>query len=325
VTGPAAATPVEAARPPATPWPLWPGWLVALLGLAIGVTGLFGLIYESQGWLELRNPGVLVGAAVAGGVMVVFGFVYESVRSIRARSHLPATRYRGPSILVLLALTFVLANVVTIPFFDEVMGILEGRPIASVLAALAVLCGTQAALLLVVAAFVHLPRVLTGVPPLDGGSLWRSVRAGIGFGVVGFLVIAAVGAAWVTLLQWLGLPTPPQPVEPVLGAVHPLVVVFATVILAPVAEEIFFRGVAFTAWTREYGRRRAYLGSAVVFALIHLSLPSVLPIFLLGLGLAWVYERTRSLLSAILIHATFNAIGIAIFFLERAGALDLPV
>ena len=67
----------------------------------------------------------------------------------------------------------------------------------------------------------------------------------------------------------------------------PWLVVVAVVILAPIAEEIFFRGVVFNAWLREGGRRWAFLGSSALFALIHLSVVALVPIFLLGLALAW--------------------------------------
>ena len=80
----------------------------------------------------------------------------------------------------------------------------------------------------------------------------------------------------------------------------------AIVVIAPIAEEIFFRGVVFNAWLREYGERRALLGSAVLFATIHADTPrgtrwsarcvvTVPIIFGLGSALAIVYRRTGSL------------------------------
>jgi membrane protease YdiL (CAAX protease family) len=102
------------------------------------------------------------------------------------------------------------------------------------------------------------------------------------------------------------------------------VVVLAVVVLAPIAEELFFRGIVFNAWLREGGRRWAYIGSAALFAAVHLSLVSALPIFLLGLALAWVYERTRNLLAPIAMHATVNGISVTIALLERFDVIRLP-
>ena len=79
------------------------------------------------------------------------------------------------------------------------------------------------------------------------------------------------------------------------------------------------------AWLREAGRMWAYVGSAALFAAIHLSLESLLPIFLLGLALAWVYQRTGNLLAPITMHATVNGISVAIALAVRFGILDVPV
>ena len=106
---------------------------------------------------------------------------------------------------------------------------------------------------------------------------------------------------------------------------NPWLVTVAIVVFAPIAEELFFRGIVFNAWLREAGRIWAYVGSAALFAAIHLSLESLLPIFLLGLALAWVYQRTGNLLAPITMHATVNGISVAIALAVRFGVLDVPV
>ena len=80
-------------------------------------------------------------------------------------------------------------------------------------------------------------------------------------------------------------------------------------------------------WTplSEAGRRWAFFGSAALFAAIHLSLLSLLPIFVLGLGLAWVYDRTKSLLAPMAMHATVNGISVALALLVRFDVVRLPV
>jgi membrane protease YdiL (CAAX protease family) len=89
----------------------------------------------------------------------------------------------------------------------------------------------------------------------------------------------------------------------------PVIAILAVGLLAPIAEELFFRGITFNAWEREYGTRWAVIGSAVLFALVHIPGGTwiVIPIiFLLGLILALAYARTRSLGTTIGIHAMFN-------------------
>src|SRR5690606_33705472 len=108
-----------------------------------------------------------------------------------------------------------------------------------------------------------------------------------------------------------------------LAVVHPVIAVLAIVVAAPIAEEIFFRGVVFNAWLREGGVRVAFIGSALLFAVIHLSVVAVLPIFLLGLALAWVYRRTGNILAPIGMHATVNGLSVGIVLLDRYGLLPV--
>jgi membrane protease YdiL (CAAX protease family) len=308
---------------PQTSWPAWPGWLVALLGGLIATAGFCALALEAAGQLDIRNPAVLVGAMVGGSIAATFGLVYECVRSIRARRWLPLERYRGPSPLILLLLAVVVATAAAVPFSDDVMRLFEGGEI-SLLGSIVLLTSTQAALLLVAGLFVAWPRALAGAPPFDGGRLGRSIVLGIGWGIVAWIVANAIGVGIAALFEALGIPPEPQAAERAIEVLDPIVAVGAVVVFAPLAEEIFFRGVAYAGWRREHGVRRATIGSAVLFAVIHFSLLSLVPIFLLGLWLAWLYERTRSLLASIVLHATFNAISVTLALLARYDVIQLP-
>jgi membrane protease YdiL (CAAX protease family) len=80
------------------------------------------------------------------------------------------------------------------------------------------------------------------------------------------------------------------------------------VVIAPVAEEVFFRGLLQTFLVRVLGRRwPAIVVAAVLFSLAHLSSPHHIPaLVVLAVMLGYAYERTGSLVSPILIHAAFN-------------------
>jgi membrane protease YdiL (CAAX protease family) len=52
---------------------------------------------------------------------------------------------------------------------------------------------------------------------------------------------------------------------------------------------------------------------------------ALVPIFLLGLALAWIYERTGNLLAPIAMHATVNGISVAFALLVRFDLVRLPV
>ncbi|NOT56360.1 MAG: CPBP family intramembrane metalloprotease [Deltaproteobacteria bacterium] len=79
------------------------------------------------------------------------------------------------------------------------------------------------------------------------------------------------------------------------------------VAFAPLAEEYLFRGLLFRALDREWGGRWAVLGSAVFFAVYHPAL-SWIPVGLLGVACALLFRKTRRLVSAVVMHVTYNAI-----------------
>lgn len=82
------------------------------------------------------------------------------------------------------------------------------------------------------------------------------------------------------------------------------------VIVAPFAEETFFRGFMFQGIRKRIGFAWAAIISAALFALAHLSTESMIPIFLLGLMLAWLYHTTKSVWPCIIVHAAYNSIGV---------------
>jgi membrane protease YdiL (CAAX protease family) len=82
------------------------------------------------------------------------------------------------------------------------------------------------------------------------------------------------------------------------------------VIVAPLAEEIFFRGFMFRGIRKRIGFEWAAIISAALFAMAHMSAESLIPIFLLGLMLAWLYHKTKSVWPCIIVHAAYNSIGV---------------
>jgi uncharacterized protein len=90
------------------------------------------------------------------------------------------------------------------------------------------------------------------------------------------------------------------------------IVLFAllAVLLAPIAEEVFFRGFIFRGMAESWGFLPGAAASAAVFSLAHLQLTLFVPLFTLGFGLAWAYRQTGSLWTSITIHATFNGVAV---------------
>lgn len=99
-----------------------------------------------------------------------------------------------------------------------------------------------------------------------------------------------------------------------------LVLAAPVVVLAPVFEEILFRGLFFGAFV-ERGTRAAIVGSAGVFAAVHLltyaEAPlALVPVFVVGLANGALRARTRSIDPGITSHAVFNALGLVSWALQ---------
>lgn len=84
--------------------------------------------------------------------------------------------------------------------------------------------------------------------------------------------------------------------------------IFLIVIIAPVVEEILFRGFLLRGFTARYGAKWAILLSAILFSLIHMN-PAQMPnTFILGLVLGAIMLRTGNILIPILYHILNNSI-----------------
>jgi membrane protease YdiL (CAAX protease family) len=81
----------------------------------------------------------------------------------------------------------------------------------------------------------------------------------------------------------------------------------AIVFLAPIAEEIFFRGFIFGGLRRYISMPIAGLASGALFSLAHGDPGLILPFAFVGLVLAGIYEYTRSLYASIGVHFVFNS------------------
>jgi membrane protease YdiL (CAAX protease family) len=157
---------------------------------------------------------------------------------------------------------------------------------------------------------------------------FRQAAFGLGMGVAVFVVAYAAGALCERLLQMLLAP----------NAYHALIdenrrlsaesgfiamgnslwlraaFVFTGAVIAPIGEEMVFRGLIFRALRTRNSIRVAIFGSSLVFALVHISPLTICVIFLIGLMLAYAYEATGSLWVPILMHGVNNALMFALLW-----------
>jgi membrane protease YdiL (CAAX protease family) len=86
---------------------------------------------------------------------------------------------------------------------------------------------------------------------------------------------------------------------------------FAVVVLAPITEELAFRGLGF-GLLRPFGLAIAIVGSAVLWALAHGLLDALPVITMLGIGLAWLRYRQDSTIPGMILHGAFNGVALAV-------------
>ncbi|MBR8837292.1 MAG: CPBP family intramembrane metalloprotease [Stigonema ocellatum SAG 48.90 = DSM 106950] len=82
---------------------------------------------------------------------------------------------------------------------------------------------------------------------------------------------------------------------------------FTAAIAAPLFEEFLFRGFLLPSLTRYLPVWGSILISSFLFAVAHLSLSEIFPLFALGVVLGVVYTRSRNLLASMLLHSLWNS------------------
>jgi membrane protease YdiL (CAAX protease family) len=83
------------------------------------------------------------------------------------------------------------------------------------------------------------------------------------------------------------------------------------VVIAPLSEEVIFRGFLYPVGKRYFGPFASALSTALLFAVLHGHMASIPALFTLALGLSLAYEKTGSILVPVLMHSVFNAISVA--------------
>lgn len=164
-------------------------------------------------------------------------------------------------------------------------------------------------------ALFALGRVLLRLRLGDLGFRRPSLRA------LGFAAWSAAGLWIVSIavnaLQIRAFGPSPQPLIVTVGAHSGLLALALDLttgaVVAPFAEETLFRGLVFGGLAQRMPLPAAAAISALLFALSH-GLGVVAPIFVLGLGLAYVYARTRTIWAAMLAHALVNAVSLLLLF-----------
>lgn len=89
------------------------------------------------------------------------------------------------------------------------------------------------------------------------------------------------------------------------------------VVIAPVFEEILFRGVGLPLVAKKLGMGPAVFLTSFAFAFIHFHVPSFIPLFLIAVAFSMAYIYSRSILVPIVMHAAFNGVNLGMLWLMK--------
>ncbi|MGA1821341.1 MAG: lysostaphin resistance A-like protein [Thermoplasmatota archaeon] len=84
------------------------------------------------------------------------------------------------------------------------------------------------------------------------------------------------------------------------------------VLIAPLVEEIFFRGTLYAVIDRNLGVYPAILITSVVFSIMHFDPVQALPLFLLGILMGWLRSRSDSIIPSLVVHSANNLLALVL-------------
>jgi len=292
------------------------GWVATLIGIALTGTVAFGASGLAAAALSLASS-----LALSVGLVMLAGSQTIERKAIGAS-------YAGPSpLLVLIAVVAV----------SRLVGFVVGVALLPVAGGIPVELGDLLGVALQAIVFFVVVRLTIVEPGVLGWADmgWLGDRATRLRGLWGGFVFAGplilVTAVLVAVAVNLAGVAPPSPLPPTGTASGLVLHLIAGAMVAPVAEELLFRGFALTAWRRLVGVRGAILRSSLVFVLAHVLFVSgdtfgeTVRIALVAgvvrvpvaFALGWLYVRTGSIWGPIGLHAGFN--GILIVLAEAAA------
>ncbi|OIO32555.1 MAG: hypothetical protein AUJ70_05220 [Candidatus Omnitrophica bacterium CG1_02_40_15] len=153
-------------------------------------------------------------------------------------------------------------------------------------------------------------------------SFYKNVLSGIAAYIFIMPILILVLIVSMLFLDAIGYKPPTQPVfDMFFEEKRSSVILFLTIfvsIFGPIIEEIFFRGFLYNAVKKRFGALLGMLLSGALFSVLHTNIVGFLPIMILGVLMAFLYEITGSLIASISIHILHNSIIVGfVFFIKE--------
>jgi membrane protease YdiL (CAAX protease family) len=292
---------------------------------------------------------LVAGIAGAGAALVILallligvgGIALSGASALQRRVDTPAAGWRGPGPLAIFWTTIPWALLAQLLVAALLTALGAATALSTPLGTLALAAASNLATVLIVGLVVvgsgavrwrdlvlatpaASPKTLP--PPDRRGGLAGDLFWGVALALP---ILSAAGLFATLVMNGTGL-SAPVVLPPTLNAVDLAANVLTAGLIAPIGEELLYRGVIAQAWARQSSARRAILFSAVVFAFAHtltvggtsvgdaasvavVAFAVRLP---LGIALGWLWIRRRSLVATIALHASYNLAIVAVVALS---------
>ncbi|NQW55937.1 MAG: CPBP family intramembrane metalloprotease [Chloroflexi bacterium] len=292
---------------------------------------------------------LVAGIAGAGAALVVLalllvgvgGIALSGASALQRRVDTPAAGWRGPGPLAIFWTTIPWALLAQLLVAALLTALGAATALSTPLGTLALAAASNLATVLIVglvvvgSGAVRWRDLILATPAASPSTLPAPDRRGglagdLFWGVALALPILSAAGLFATLvMNGTGL-SAPVVLPPTLNAVDLAANVLTAGLIAPIGEELLYRGVIAQAWARQSSARRAILFSAIVFAFAHtltvggtsvgdaasvavVAFAVRLP---LGIALGWLWIRRRSLVATIALHASYNLAIVAVVALS---------
>jgi membrane protease YdiL (CAAX protease family) len=288
-------------------------WIASILGAGTITVSILGSRNPFARWLF-----------VAGLVFLAVGLLAAAGSQAIERGRRPSLPFRGPSpvlaFAVVILVTLLASLVVLVPL--SATGLDPGGPL-----------GTVVSLAVTTVVFLGTVRVLVvGTGALTWAEIGFSrpiggAAADLATGALLAIPVVVVEALLLVLLVRL-VGTPSSPLPPASTASALILNLLSAAVLAPLGEEVFFRGYTTTAWARVYGQRSAIVRGALFFSFAHIvtlfstsfqaglaaAAAQYIALLPAGLALGWVFLQRRSIWASLGLHGAYNALIVLLAF-----------
>lgn len=154
--------------------------------------------------------------------------------------------------------------------------------------------------------------VLNGASWGDLGIRGSSGKNFVGYGLLAGIALLFLVALMSIILARLQPNIQPQEFERILRTVHTakgfIVMLVMGCVLAPLAEELLFRGMLYPAVRRYLGPVGGAIVAGIIFGMVHWDIWRAIPLAIGGIVLCYIYEKTGSILVSAVAHGVWNGI-----------------